>query len=312
MAGTFVLAIIVAVAAGVMTMLARGLSKRADTLEANNVSTGEEARAAANNVRLATRVAWVILAAVLILSCLTIVGTKKVGVVTSFGSPQGTLDNGLHLKFPWEKVTEFDAAIQTDTTATTVRLANQSKATVDNSIRWRIVPEAADELYRDYRDFDNVRDSLVTRQLNAALNEVFATYDPLASMDTVGDPTQGVIVDSLGEEVQTQLSDKIDEEIEVLDVLTPRADFDEATEEKISQYQQAIADTRIAKQRQKTAAAEASANRKLADSVDNDPNVLVSKCIDTLNAIVKAGQTIPAGFTCWPGGGSGVVIPASK
>jgi len=48
--------------------------------------------------------------------------------------------------------------------ATTVRLGNNSTAFVDNSVGWRIQP-AVGELFLDYRDFDNVRDNLVTREL---------------------------------------------------------------------------------------------------------------------------------------------------
>src|SRR3546814_634740 len=86
----------------------------------------------------------------LLISVLTIVPTKKVGVVTTFGKPTGTLSNGLHLIAPWDKVTEFDAAIQTDkhddqraeadvsndqSKCTRVRIGNQSTACVSNSIR---------------------------------------------------------------------------------------------------------------------------------------------------------------------------------
>ena len=244
----------------------------------------------------------------LFLSCTVIVPTKTVGVVTSFSQPKGTLDNGLHFKAPWEQVHEMNAAIQTDTDEYTVRLANGSIATVDSSIRWRIVPESADDLYRDYKEFDNVRDSLVTRQLNAALNEVFATYDPLASLASDSNTDQGELVEALGAEVQERLSEKIDAQIEVLDVLTPRADFDQSTEDKIAQFQQELANTRIATQKKATAEQEARANEIISNSVSNDPNVLVSKCLD----LIKAGVELPAGFNCWDGGGSAVVIPGTK
>ncbi|HET7320819.1 MAG TPA: hypothetical protein VFI84_04545, partial [Candidatus Saccharimonadales bacterium] len=44
----------------------------------------------------------------------TVVSTKNVGIVTSFGKPVGSLSNGFHMVAPWAKVTELDAAIQTD------------------------------------------------------------------------------------------------------------------------------------------------------------------------------------------------------
>ncbi len=121
---------------------------------------------------------------VVILGSTTIVSARNVGVVTTFGRPSGTLSNGLHWKAPWQSVTEMDGTIQIDNhtgeSATTVRLGNNSTAYVDNSVRWRIQPAAADELFLDYRQFANVRDNLVTRELRAALNEVFADFDPLS------------------------------------------------------------------------------------------------------------------------------------
>jgi regulator of protease activity HflC (stomatin/prohibitin superfamily) len=251
-------------------------------------------------------------------SCVTQVTTKNVGVVTSFGRPVGALGNGLHLKAPWHKVTEFDAAVQTDShkgkdtdsTCTDIRIGNQSVACVDNSVRWRIVQDSADDLYRDYREFDNVRDSLVTRELDAALNEVFADYDPLAGVDTNGASTAPSL-DELSDEVTARLRDKVGTQVEVLSVIIPLVSFDKTTQDKINDYQAELANTRIARQRQQTADAQAEANRKLSGSVSDDPNVLVSKCFDTLAEMVNAKQPVPAGFTCWPGGGTGIVLPSA-
>ena len=91
----------------------------------------------------------------------------------------------------------------------------------------------------------------------------------------------------------------------MLSVFTPIIHHDDQTQLKINQYQAAKADTRIALQKVQTAKNDALANKTLASSVSHDPNVLVSKCLD----LVKSGINLPAGFTCWPGGGNGVVIP---
>lgn len=251
-------------------------------------------------------------------SCVTQVTTKNVGVVTSFGRPVGALGNGLHLKAPWHKVTEFDAAVQTDThkagdgggSCTDIRIGNQSVACVDNSVRWRIVQDSADDLYRDYREFENVRDSLVTRELDAALNEVFADYDPLAGVDTNGASTAPSL-DELSEAVTTRLRQKVGQQVEVLSVIIPLVSFDKTTQDKINDYQAELANTRIARQKQQTADAQAEANRKLSSSVSNDPNVLVSRCFDILSEMVASKEPVPAGFTCWPGGGAGIVLPSA-
>ena len=55
----------------------------------------------------------------------------------------------------------------------------------------------------------------------------------------------------------------------------------------------------------KTAAAEAKANEILAASVSNDPNVLVSKCLD---ASVREAGISPLG--CWPNTSVVPTVPA--
>lgn len=245
------------------------------------------------------------------LSSATIVSTKSVGIVTSFGRPTGTLSNGFHLTAPWAKVTEFDAAIQTDShvgadgnkddgNCVTVRLASSSTACVDHSVRWRIRQTSADALFRDYKDFDRVRESLVTRELNASLNEVFSTFDPLAAIGNTTADKPAYSLDVMAGQVTEKLRAKVGTQIEVLNVIIPLVRFDAPTEERIKAYQAAQADTRIAKQKQETAAAEAKANESLAGSVGTT-NVLVSKCLDWLERMRADKQPIPAGFTCWPG-----------
>lgn len=246
------------------------------------------------------------------LSCLTIVSTRNVGIVTSFGKPVGTLSNGLHVKWPWQHVPELNGTIRTDNQvggwrdgkcdgSTAVRLANNSTACVDNTIRWRIVPSAGDALFRDYQNDANIRDSLVTRELNATLNAVFADYNPL-------DPgaANGPNLGDLSDRVTRRLKDTIGSQIEVQNVIISIVHFDQQTQDKINAYQAQIANTRIAQESQRTAAAQAEANRILASSVSNDPNVLVARCLD----LIASGKQLPVGFQCWANGGVPLTIPA--
>ena len=104
-------------------------------------------------------------------------------------------------------------------------------AFVDNSVGWRIQPAAADELFLDYRDFDNVRDNLVTRQLRAALNEVFADFDPLAPENS-----DGANVQALGDEVAEKLRTKVGGQIEIINVIVPLVNYDQATQDRINDH----------------------------------------------------------------------------
>jgi len=71
--------------------------------------------------------------------------------------------------------------------------------------------------------------------------------------------------------------------------------------------------TLVAQQAEQTALAQAQANKDISASVTNDPGVLESRCLDILAEMVKAGQPVPAGFLCFPGGsGTGVIANAAK
>lgn len=257
----------------------------------------------------------------LLVSMYNPVGTKEEGIETTFGATSGHLSNGFHLTWPWVKVHEMDAAIQTDSftgqQCLQARIANQQTGCVNVSIRWRIVPASVDELYKDYRSFAHVRDSLVTRKLTAAVNSQVASYNPLdavsAAATSTGKPSKNApSLQAIADGVKQQMQHEIGSSIEVIDVILPLITFDDATQQRINQLQQQFAETRIAKQQEQTNIAQAEANKALAKSVNTSPNVLVSKCLDIFEEMVKDGQTIPPGFNpCWPGSSSAVIVPAA-
>lgn len=302
-------AAIVLAAFGALALGLAAVARRA-AARATDSQTRDDATGGAR-ICLATGVFLVGLAVLFTaLSATTTVGTKKVGVVTSFGRPTGTvLPNGFHFKAPWERTTELDGAIKTDSYAPestggdregdciTVRIAHQATACVSVSARWRISPDSADALFRDYKTFDNIRASLVTRDLRAALNGVFATYDPLGTVD---DKTTVPTYDTLSKQSTTALTARVGAPIDVQSVVVSHVAFDRTTQDRINALQGEVAQTRIATQREATVAAEARANGVLSASVSRDPNVLVSQCMTTLRTAVDRGQALPAGFSCWP------------
>lgn len=239
-----------------------------------------------------------------ILGSFTIVGTRQVGIVTSFSRPTGTtLDNGLHAKWFWQNVNEMDAAIQIDKYVgdrrIKVRLGNSSTADADASIRWQIRQDAADALFVQYKTFDNVRVNLVERNLQVALNEVFASFDPLAPQNLDTSPLPALSAKALN-----LLREKVGNQVEILDVSVPVIDFDDATEGKINQLNAERANTAVALQAQKTAEAQKRANEIIASSVANDPNVVVSNCVT--RALDKGIS--PLG--CWPSTSVVPTVPA--
>lgn len=243
---------------------------------------------------LAGAAALVIGGLIFVFSSAVIVPTREIGIVTTFGKPNGELSNGLHWTAPWQSVTNMDGAIQLEKfegeNAMTVRLGNNSTATANVTIQWRLNPEDTPELFLDYRSFDNIRDNLVNKELAVALNTEFAKFDPLAPGAADGAPLVAISAN-----VQTDVQKAVGKRVEIQKVFVPLVAYDSNTQDRINALNVEKANTRVAEQRKQTAAADAAANDTLRASVSDDPNVLVSKCLD---AAAKS-QTSPIG--CWPG-----------
>ena len=229
----------------------------------------------------------------LVIASSNIVGTRQVGIVTSFGKPTGeTLSNGYHLLAPWKKVTEMDAAIQNDVYngdgRIQVRLGNDSVAFADANVRWNIVADQADELFQQYKTFDNVRSNLVERNLRTALNEAFAQYDPLVTDEDGKNNLTAVTARAL-----TLLKEKSGDQVEILDLAVPVIDYDDKTEERINSINQAIAETTQAAQQKQTAEQRAEAARILANQPVPNLNIAIAACV---NKMAETGQNL----NCFP------------
>ncbi len=252
----------------------------------------------------------------------TVVGARQLAVQVRFGKVQGRPQGaGLHWVAPWNDVEKFDASVQTlkyyqgekddDGDCITVRLGNSTPACVDVTVQWNINYKGdVTDLYLRYKTFENIHDNLVRRQLGSALNEVFGGYDPLAALNTASDvPT--VTTKDLQGDVKTALQTDLGTAIAVDDVVIPLVHFDPDTENRLKSYQQAKADTRIAKQNEQTALAQALANKALADqTATKDAGVQYQNCLNLIAQLGRAGQLgqLPPAFTCNQGGASPALL----
>lgn len=261
------------------------------------------------NTKLYGLIPLVIAGIILAFACTVQVPAKQVGVVTEFGKPQeGTLDSGLHLKAPWQGVTEIDATIQTDEyhgeSAITVVLADKNTASISATIRWSVNEENANEVYADFRSdnpTESLRDAVVSTQFKAAVNAAFGNYD--ATQEAAPD------YDALAGSVETAMLAKTKGLVDINDITISYIKPSEKLQAKIEAIQAQEARTRIAAEAIETARKEAEANRILSESISNDPNVLVSKCLDLM---ADGSIVAPAGFQCWNSNSSSVVIPSAK
>lgn len=224
----------------------------------------------------------------------TIVQPRTVGVKVALGKPTGVVGNGFHVKAPWEKVEKLDGSVQNDVyskdSAISVRLGNNSRATVDASIQWQLKTDEAMQVFLDYKTFEGIQSNLVDRNFRTALNEAFAEYDPL----NYSNPEEGgKALAELSSSVQENMQAKVGQQIEVRSVSLPLIAFDDATQKRIDDLQSESAKTRVANQKKETSKAEAEANETLEKSVTD--KTLTSKCLDI---VAESGQS-PIG--CFPG-----------
>lgn len=247
-----------------------------------------------------------------LLSCWNPVPTQDIGIVTSFGQPTGHLSDGAHFTAPWDQVTDMDEAIQVTDSEFTVRIAGGQTAQATVKVRWQISPAASDDVFRNYHNSTSgVEAGLLTPELNAATNAVLDGYDPLTPLATgaaAGTP-QNPSTTQLASQIQATLNGRVEPDVHVITlVLLPLA-YDATVQARINTILAQTAKTDVAKQSELTAEAQAKANQLIQASVSSSPLVLVQQC---MNAIADGTFAPPAGFSCWPGTGSGVVIPASK
>lgn len=257
---------------------------------------------------------------VMVIASFNTVGTQNIGVVTSFGRPSGEVDNGVHWVAPWKGITQIDGAIQTQTfenaSCVQVRIGEQQTACADVIVRWRIVPADADSLFRNYHGgssvINDVSGSLVHPDFVAALNANLDSYNPVAATAAAPGTAANPHLSTISAAVAKQMRGDLKGQIAVLSVVIPRLTYQGSVQDRINQEDQQVAQTIIANEAIKTAQAQATANKTLANSVSNDPNVLVAQCMNVLEALQKSGSNIPTGFTCWPSSNGLSVLAGSK
>lgn len=240
------------------------------------------------------------------------VGTQQLGIETSFGQTTGHLSPGLNLTAPWVQVTDMDEAYQITDVTFTVRIAGGQTAQATEQLRWQVNPPASDAVFQSFKNSTSgVQEGLITPELNAATNAVLDGYDPLTPL------AQGIPAGTPGNPSTTQLSDQIqksliprlDGDVQIRTLVLKPLVYDKTVQDRINAVLAQTAQTDVAQQAIKTAQAQAQANQIAEQSLASNPLVLVQQCF---NGLAEGKFTLPAGSSCWPGAGSGIVIPAAS
>ena len=243
-----------------------------------------------------------------LMTVITVVPTRTVGIPVTFGVVGQPMPNGLNLKAPWTDVELMDMTVQSldasEDNPTVAKDVDDMDVFVHNNVRWALKEDATDDVFNDTKNIggDNMKavaDKFIQPTHRAVIQDVMATYNPLDDKK----PGNAEVSKAIRDEMQKRLNDRF--EITAVDVTF--IDTTQATKDRINMLNAERANTRIAEQKKETAANEAEANKILAESVSSDPNVLVRECL----RLIEEGKPTPAGFQCWLNSGGSVVIPAA-
>jgi len=183
-----------------------------------------------------------------LISCLSTVPTRNVGIVTQWGKPTGrTTGAGLQWTAPWQDVDDWDASGQTyahlGDQCVWVTVKGPRDMCVPVQIEWAALPENAPANWAAFREADGMDrfGTWVARrvdpQMTAALMETFAGYDPFASIDP---KTGDVAVPNLNETYRKPLSDAIAQslghDITVKSIAFGKPGYDKATTDALGEY----------------------------------------------------------------------------
>lgn len=268
--------------------------------------------------------------ALITLSCLSFVGAKNIGIVTQFGKPVDTGTAGVLWHAPWEGVTEIDGTVVTNEyygdDCITGKIGDGSSACLYATIRWRINPDKADTIYGDYRDKDDepteeFRKAVISTQFKAAVQNVLGAFNPVSALEVIGEDEAATAqkqldfvpdVDQMGSDLERLMKDRLakDNLAEIVSISVSGVQISKSTQKTIDEFIAEVGRTRIAAQNRKTSEQQALANKAISDSVNNNPAVLESRCIDALLTAIEKDYGLPAGFSCF--GGNSVVLPAAK
>lgn len=273
--------------------------------------------AAPRTIGLIVAVALAVVAGLLLLvSSFTVVGTKTVGITTTFGKPGTVLDNGWHWKNPVAQVHKFDASLQSDHYSTdkddagdpiTVRLFTGSQAKLNITFQWKLEDNANfTQVFIAYREPEKIRQNLVKRALQQALNDEFEQYNPYAALvaaQAAGTAAPGTVkvassFDQMGTDALGRLKNELSPQgVDAVSLTIASIEYDGKTQGNLDGLSSSIAQTQIAVQNEKTAEAQSEANAKLNASQASGATIQ-QLCIQATQKVLEEGHNLPAGWTC--------------
>ena len=152
-------------------------------------------------------------------SCIVKVPTGHTGILTTFGKVENrTIDAGISMKTPWQKVVKMDNRVQKVTVNLSCFSADLQEVTIAYTLNYRINKANAQELYRSVGK--NYYDTVVSPNISEAVKEETAKY---TAEQLVGSRSE------LAKNIQELLSNRLDSHnVELDSAAIEDMDFTEA------------------------------------------------------------------------------------
>lgn len=178
-----------------------------------------------SNLRLIIAGLAVIVAGVILFSCVYTVHETRQALILEFGQPRHEERNpGLHFKLPWRSATYYDRRVLSlDPPAQEIILADQKRIIVDAYVRYRIVSPLK---FRQRADTEQNFISIFGRRLNSAVR---AQVGRIILADVLSSKRDDVMAD-ITEQLKLQATEF---GISVVDVRIGRTDLPDTTSESV-------------------------------------------------------------------------------
>jgi len=272
-------------------------------------------RPAADGSRLSMGAVWGVVALcglVLGLTTLafsfTTVGARSVGVVTSLGKFEGTLGSGVSWTAPWAEVEEFSTQVQYldlegEGDRVSVTYAGGGGGSVDATVRWRTVDEAAAEkLWRKYKTFDKVREQLVAASAADSFRVTIAKFTPNEARD-------GENLRAVSSGVQADLGETLEDDgIAIDSVSVKNIGLDDRAQRALDAVVTANTNIERAQSEQERARIDAETAQIRAAQGALTPEALARYCLEVTNAWNDdENGPLPATWSCFGGQAQAVI-----
>lgn len=237
----------------------------------------------------------------------TTVDSRAVGIQTAFGKYQDTLDNGFQLVSPWSSVEEFSTMKQDLDLKVPVSFDGGSSGTAYVTVLWAINGDEAEQLWKDWRTFDRVRDRVVRPAAATEIAAVLSSYVP-------NDAKNGGNRDDIQAAVKLALSGEKNNGgtlkgrgIVIDSIQVTQVELGKRAQESVDRIAEATSNTERATEEQERARVEAETARIRQESQTEE--TLQRYCLEVLNSwdVSKNGNA-PTLLNCGLGGTAPVIV----